>query len=72
MQNTAAKKETASMLQVIKAVLWSMIGVRGQKGYEDDVAKITLKQIVIAGIIGAIMFVFTVISLVMLATKYMG
>lgn len=69
---TKTKKETASMLQVIKAVLWSMIGVRGQKGYEDDIAKISLKQIVIAGIIGAMMFVATVITLVILAIKYMG
>lgn len=65
-------KETASMFQVIKAVLWSMIGVRGQKGYEDDVTKITPKQAIIAGIIGAAIFVLTVLTFVNLAIAYLS
>ena len=62
----------ASFFQILKAVLWSMLGVRGQKGYEDDISKITLKQAVIAGIIGAVFFVFTVLTLVQLAIKNMS
>jgi hypothetical protein len=72
MTSNIENKKTASLFQVIKAVLWSMLGVRGQKGYEDDIAKISLKQIVIAGIIGAIIFVFTVLTLVNLAIKYLS
>lgn len=72
MKEINTDKETASMPQVIKAVLWSMIGVRGQSGYEDDVQKITPKQAIIAGIIGAIAFVFTVLILVNLAIKYLS
>ena len=64
------KNQGASFFQVVKAVLLSMLGVRGQKGYEDDISKITLKQAVIAGIIGAAVFVFTVLSLVRLAVKH--
>ena len=45
----AASKSKASFFQVMKAVLWSMLGVRQHKGYENDAAKITLKQAVIAG-----------------------
>lgn len=67
-----AKKESASIMQVIKAVLWSMLGVRGQKGYEDDLAKIKPMQAIIAGIIGTIIFILTVISLVNLAIKHLG
>ncbi len=52
--------------------MWSMLGVRQQKGYEDDTAKITLKQAVIAGIIGGFVFVATILTLVTLAIKYMG
>ena len=63
------KNQGASFFQILKAVLWSMIGVRGQKGYEDDISKITLKQAVIAGIIGAVIFVLTVLTLVQLAIK---
>lgn len=67
MQDKVKNKDKASMFQVIKMVLWTMIGIRAQKGYEDDVAKITPKQAIIAGIIGAIIFVLTVITLVNLA-----
>jgi len=70
--NESVEKRKAPLFQVIKAVLWSMLGVRGQKGYEDDIAKITLKQAVVAGIIGAIIFVFTVLTLVQLAIKHMS
>lgn len=49
------EQQTASTFQVIKAVMWSMIGVRGQKGYENDIAKIKPRQIIIAGVIGAIL-----------------
>lgn len=69
-QSSANQK--ASFFQVMKAVLWSMLGVRQQKSYENDAAKITLKQAVVAGIIGGVVFVATILTLVMLAIKYMS
>ena len=39
-----------------------MLGVRQQKGYEDDTAKITLKQAVIAGLIGGVIFVVSMLT----------
>lgn len=66
----AAPKANASFFQVVKAVLWSMLGVRQQKGYEDDTAKITLKQAVIAGIIGGVLFVVSVITFVHFVIKF--
>ncbi len=72
MGNNNLQKQSANIFQVIRAVLWGMIGVRGQKGYEDDAAKISLKQLVIAGIIGAVIFVLTVVTLVNLAINYLG
>ena len=72
MGNEIQKNPGVTFFQIIKAVLWSMIGVRGQKGYEDDISKITLKQAVIAGIIGAVIFVFTVLTLVKLAISHLG
>jgi Protein of unknown function (DUF2970) len=65
-------KDSASFFQIMRAVLWSMLGVRQQKGYEDDTSKITLKQAVIAGLIGGLVFVATILTLVTLAIKYMG
>jgi Protein of unknown function (DUF2970) len=63
-------KQKASIFQIVKAVMWSMLGVRQQKGYEDDTAKITLKQAVIAGLIGGLVFVSSVLSVVLLVIKY--
>lgn len=47
-----------------------MLGVRQQKGYEDDTAKITLKQAVIAGLLGGVFFVISMLTVVSLVIKY--
>jgi Protein of unknown function (DUF2970) len=65
-------KTKASFFQVMKAVLWSMLGVRQQKGYENDAAKITLKQAVIAGLIGGFIFVVTMLTVVRFVIGQMG
>ena len=66
----AASKANATFFQVVKAVLWSMLGVRQQKGYEDDTAKITLKQAVIAGVIGGVVFVVSMLTFVHFVIKF--
>ena len=66
----ATPKAKASFFQVFKAVLWSMLGVRQQKGYEDDTANITLKQAVIAGIIGGFVFVISMLTFVHFVIKF--
>ena len=58
----------ASGLQVMKAVMWSFIGIRKRSGYEDDVAKIKPAQAIIAGIIGAALFVAVLVTLVTFLT----
>ena len=63
-ETEAINKPKASLFQVMKAVLWSMLGVRQGKGYENDAAKITLKQAVIAGLIGGFIFVITMLTVV--------
>ena len=63
-ESTVPNKHKASILQIVRAVMWSMLGVRQQKGYEDDTAKITLKQAVIAGLIGGFIFVVSMITFV--------
>lgn len=69
-QTQSPIKQKATLLQIIKAVSWSMLGVRQQKGYEDDTAKITLKQAVIAGLIGGVFFVISMITLVSFVIKF--
>lgn len=67
-----AKQGTASLFQIAKAVSWSMLGVRQQKGYEDDTAKITLKQAVVAGLIGGAVFVISMLTFVHFVIKLAG
>lgn len=58
----------ASGLQVMKAVMWSFIGIRKRSGYENDVAKIKPAQAIIAGVIGAALFVAALVTLVTFLT----
>lgn len=65
-------KNKASFFQIAKAVSWSLLGVRQQKGYEDDTSKITLKQAVVAGIIGGIVFVVSMLTFVRFVISQLG
>jgi hypothetical protein len=65
----AQKDKKASPLQVAKAVFWSFFGIRRGKDYDRDVASITPVQAIVAGIIGAAIFVFTLILLVKYITS---
>jgi hypothetical protein len=59
-----AKPEKASPLWVFKTVFWSFFGVRRRVDNEADLANITPVQVIFAGIIGAAIFVTTLILLV--------
>jgi hypothetical protein len=54
----------ASTLRVFKTVFWSFFGVRRRTDNQDDFAGVTPVQIIVAGVIGAVIFVTTLIMLV--------
>jgi DUF2970 family protein len=56
--------KTASPLQVAKAVFWSFFGVRKRTEHERDLAQIKPAQVVIAGLVGALVFVLGLVLLV--------
>lgn len=58
------RQDRASPLQVARAVMWSFIGIRKSAGYENDVARITPVQAIVAGLIGAAVFVVGLVLLV--------
>ena len=60
----AKKPSKATPLQVAKAVLWSFFGIRKRAEYEKDAVSLTLPQVVVAGIIGAVIFVLSLVVLV--------
>ncbi len=59
----------ASFLAVAKAVLWSFFGVRKKKDYESDSVSISPVQVIVAGLIGAVLFVLTLLLVVKLVTS---
>lgn len=54
----------ASPLQVAKAVFWSFLGIRKRSAYEADSVQLRPHQVIIAGLIGAAVFVASLIVLV--------
>ncbi len=60
----AEQKSNASPLQVIKAVFWSFLGIRRRAEYEKDAVSLKPAQVIIAGIIGAIVLVLSLVTLV--------
>ena len=53
-----------SFLQTTKAVAWSFFGVRRGAGYAEDIAKLNPVHVVLAGIIGAALFVLVLVLMV--------
>ncbi|MEY4058848.1 MAG: hypothetical protein RL551_87 [Pseudomonadota bacterium] len=49
-----SKKST--FMQSMVAVFWAFLGVRKKSGLQEDVASLSFVHIVIAGVLGAIIF----------------
>ncbi|WP_088285398.1 DUF2970 domain-containing protein [Ideonella sp. A 288] len=62
LKSAAGRK--ASPLQTMKAVAWSFFGVRRSTDLENDVARLNPVHVIIAGLIGAALFVLSLILLV--------
>jgi len=58
----------ATPFQVVKTVFWSFLGIRKRAAHERDAVTLTLLQVVIAGIIGAVIFVLSLVMLVRFVT----
>ena len=59
----------SSPLRALKTVFWSVFGVRKRTDSRDDFAGVTPVQIIVAGVIGAAIFVATLIMLVRFITR---
>ncbi len=65
----AEEPRKASIAEVAKAVFWSFFGIRKRKDYASDSARISPVQVVVAGLIGAALFVLTLLGIVKLVTS---
>lgn len=59
----------ASPLAVARAVFWSFLGIRRRQDYQRDAVQITPLQVVIGGLVGALLFVLTLLGVVWLVTR---
>ena len=59
----------AGPLDVAKAVFWSFLGIRKRSAHEQDAVSIKPHQVIIAGLIGAAIFVLSLVALVRFITS---
>ena len=63
---------SASMVQVAKAVIWSFLGIRRRAEHEADAVTIKPAQVIVAGIIGGVLFVLAIVGVVRLVLHSAG
>lgn len=59
----------ATLLQVARAVLSAFIGIRKRSAHEQDAVTITPVQVIVAGVIGAVIFILSLVMLVRYITS---
>jgi len=59
-----ATQRRGSFFQTVKAIAWAFFGVRRGAEYDKDVAQLNPVHVIIAGIIGAILFVLVLVLIV--------
>jgi hypothetical protein len=57
-------KKKSTFLQSMKAVLWGFLGVRKKSGLQEDVASLSFVHIIIAGVVGALIFMGVLLLIV--------
>jgi hypothetical protein len=53
-----------SFWHTVKAVAWSFIGVRKNSSFQEDIGRLNPFHIIVVGIVGALIFVVSLIALV--------
>lgn len=54
----------ATSWQAARAVFWSFFGIRKRADYDRDAVRLTPVQVIVAGLIGAALFIATLIGVV--------
>ena len=57
-------KKKSTFLQSMVAVLWAFLGVRKKSGLQEDVASLSFIHIIIAGVVGALIFMGALLLIV--------
>mgnify|MGYP001764664439 CR=1 FL=1 len=59
-----AVQRKGSFVQTIRAVAWSFFGVRKSRDYEQDVAQLNPVHVIVAGVLGAVVFIGVLVLVV--------
>ncbi len=62
LREAAARR--GSFLQTLKAVAWSFLGIRRSSGLEHDLQKLNPVHVILAGLLGAALFIALLVFLV--------
>lgn len=65
-------KQAPSLLDVIRSVLWAMLGVQKSKNHERDFSQGKPWQYVVVGLCGVAIFIFTLVMVVKFALSSAG
>ncbi len=57
-------------LKAALAVFWSFFGVRKRRDYDADAQSLTPARVIIAGLVGAAVFVLTILLVVYLVMQF--
>ena len=60
----AASDRSGSLGQTVRAVAWSFFGVRRRADYEQDVQRLNPVHVVVAGLVGALVFIVALVMIV--------
>ncbi len=69
MSNDSNKPKPVSILNTARAVFWSFLGIRNKDEAQADMSRLNLTQVIVVAIIGAILFVLTLVLLVNFVTR---
>ncbi len=64
MDKQQEKTRVATAIQVAKAVMSAFMGIRKKSDHENDAANLKPSQVIIGGLIGAMLFVASILILV--------
>ncbi len=60
----------SNFFQSMKAVLWAFLGVRKKAGLQHDVASLSFVHIIIAGVVGALLFMAILLLIVKVVVSH--
>ncbi len=58
-------------LKAALAVFWSFFGVRKRRDYDADAKSLTPAQVILAGLIGGLVFVLTILLVVYVVLQFL-